>query len=70
MIGSPQVHGPGVGKAVQKTVNSIENGNSPEYAKEQVPEGLSRLPIRDLTLSTSYWLRPPDLVALLHFVIL
>ena len=47
-------------KVVPKTFNPIADGNSPEYVKEQVPEGLSRLPIRALTLSISSWLRLPD----------
>ena len=46
-------------KVVSETFNPIEDENSPEYASEQVLEGLSRLPMRDLTLSTSLWLRPP-----------
>ena len=37
-------------KVVPETFNPIEDGNSPEYAKEQVLEGLSRLPMRVLTL--------------------
>ena len=37
-------------KVSLETFNPIEVGNAPEYANKQVPEGLSRLLIRDLTL--------------------
>jgi hypothetical protein len=47
-------------KVLPETFNPIEVRNTPEYANEQVHEGLSRLPIRDLTLSTSSWLRLPN----------
>ena len=36
-------------KVISETFNPIENGNLPEYANELVPDGLSRLLIRDLT---------------------
>ena len=41
-----------------ETFNQIESGNSPEYVREQIHEGFSRLPIRDVTFSYSSWLRP------------
>ena len=37
-------------KVSLETFNPIEVGNALEYANEQVPEALSRLPIRDLIL--------------------
>lgn len=47
-------------QVVFKTFNPTENGDLPGYADEQVPKGLSMLSIKDLTLSTSSWLRLPD----------
>ena len=44
-------------KVVFKAFSLLDNGNSPEYAKEKVPKGLSRLLIRDITLLISSWLR-------------
>ena len=38
---------------VAETFNPIKDGDLPEYTNEQVPEGFSRVLMRDLNLSIS-----------------
>jgi hypothetical protein len=47
-------------KVVSETFKLLENENLPEYVEEQVPEGLSKLPIKHLSLSISFWLGALD----------
>ena len=46
---------------VSETFNPNDNGSLPEYAKVQVPVGLSRLVRKALILFISSWLRLVDL---------